>query len=564
MAAGELLDAPELSLERIDARSGGENFPVASVLAPRVARPHLRAIYGFARLVDNLGDEAPGDRVALLDALAAELTACYDGAPRTAIMRRLQRTIRACDLQPEPFRRLIGANRIDQRADALRDWADVREYCTYSAEPVGRLVLGVYGEAGKPELVAHVRRRLHGAPARELPQDPPRDLALGRIYLPPRTCAASACRAGACGPGARTARHPAPLRKRPCGGSARRGLPLAAALGGRRGRSVALFARGGLAALAALERAGWDVFDGRPAPGCDLRVADAPRARPAVSVDAAYAEARGSRGARRATSPGGSCSCRGRSGSRSRPLRVRAPGRRHRGRRGRRTSGAPSCASRRAVASSCSRTSAEDPVMLALADAVVRYPVPQAALARPRRRGALGRRRGTRYRKLGRAARVLPSRRRRGRRRVHGGLRAVAIPSAARPLAETLGAGAAADQHHARRPRGLALGRVYLPLDELDAVRGRGGRHRRGPAASGVARAHGPPGARGPGRCLRRARASAAARLPQRPLRADARGDLRGLLDEIERRAYDVFTTRPSLSAFGKLRVIGGARRKRL
>ena len=58
MVAGELLDAPELSLERIDARSGGENFPVASILAPRAARPHLRAIYGFARLVDNLGDEA--------------------------------------------------------------------------------------------------------------------------------------------------------------------------------------------------------------------------------------------------------------------------------------------------------------------------------------------------------------------------------------------------------------------------------------------------------------------------------------------------------------------------
>ena len=58
MAGGELLEAPELSLERIDARAAGENFPIASVLAPEVARPHLRALYGFARLVDNLGDEA--------------------------------------------------------------------------------------------------------------------------------------------------------------------------------------------------------------------------------------------------------------------------------------------------------------------------------------------------------------------------------------------------------------------------------------------------------------------------------------------------------------------------
>ena len=52
------LDAPELAAERIDERAGGENFPVAPLLAPREARPHLRAIYGFARLVDNLGDEA--------------------------------------------------------------------------------------------------------------------------------------------------------------------------------------------------------------------------------------------------------------------------------------------------------------------------------------------------------------------------------------------------------------------------------------------------------------------------------------------------------------------------
>ncbi len=63
MPATSLLEAPELAAERIDARASGENFPVVSVLAPRHARPHLRAIYGFARLVDNLGDEAHGDRM---------------------------------------------------------------------------------------------------------------------------------------------------------------------------------------------------------------------------------------------------------------------------------------------------------------------------------------------------------------------------------------------------------------------------------------------------------------------------------------------------------------------
>ena len=80
-----LADAPELARARIDARAAGENFPVASLLAPRAARPHLRAIYGFARLVDTIGDEAAGDREALLDELEREL----DGPPRTEIMRRL-------------------------------------------------------------------------------------------------------------------------------------------------------------------------------------------------------------------------------------------------------------------------------------------------------------------------------------------------------------------------------------------------------------------------------------------------------------------------------------------
>src|SRR4051795_1419148 len=108
MAVTGLLERPELAAAAIDARARDENFPVASLLAPRWARPHLRAIYGFARLVDNLGDEAEGDRLVLLDELEHEL----EGAPKTEIMRRLHVTIQACSLPLEPLRRLIEANRI--------------------------------------------------------------------------------------------------------------------------------------------------------------------------------------------------------------------------------------------------------------------------------------------------------------------------------------------------------------------------------------------------------------------------------------------------------------------
>jgi squalene synthase HpnC len=269
MAAGEVLDAPEYSLEQIDARSAGENFPVASVLAPRESRPHLRSIYGFARLVDNLGDEAAtGDRLALLGALEAELAACYGGEPQTAIMRRLQRTIHACDLPVEPFERLIGANRIDQERTRYETWEDVCWYCTYSAEPVGRLVLGVYGMADEPALVAMSDDVCTGLQLVNFLQDPPRDLSLGRVYLPLEDLRRfRVAEHELAGP--RSDRLLTLLRfeSARAAGLLERGLPLARALGGRRGRSVALFARGGLAGLDALERSGWDVFAGRPAPG---------------------------------------------------------------------------------------------------------------------------------------------------------------------------------------------------------------------------------------------------------------------------------------------------------
>jgi squalene synthase HpnC len=258
-----LLDAPELAAERIDARARGENFPVASLLAPRWARPHLRAIYGFARLVDNLGDEAAGDRGALLDELEREL----EGPPRTEIMRRLHATIAARSLPLEPFRRLIEANRIDQVRSRYETWDDVREYCTYSADPVGRLVLGVYGRLDEAELVAMSDSVCTGLQLVNFLQDPPRDLALGRVYLPQEDLRRFAVRdeelegpltdriARLLGFEATRARQ-----------MLLRGLPLADALGGRPGLSVALYARGGLAALEALERAGWDVFTRRPAP----------------------------------------------------------------------------------------------------------------------------------------------------------------------------------------------------------------------------------------------------------------------------------------------------------
>src|SRR5438045_6423276 len=107
-------------------RARTENFPVASLLFPRRLRPHLRAVYGFARLVDILGDEIEEDRLAALDELEGEVDACYGGEPAWPVMRVLQPTIRQFDLPREPFLRLIEANRMDQRISSYQTWGDVK------------------------------------------------------------------------------------------------------------------------------------------------------------------------------------------------------------------------------------------------------------------------------------------------------------------------------------------------------------------------------------------------------------------------------------------------------
>ena len=248
----------------IGTRARGENFPVASLLFPRPLRPHLRALYGYCRLVDVLGDELPGDRLAALDELERELDACYAGEPSWPVLRALQPTIREFDLPREPFARLIEANRMDQRIDEYETWAALKRYCAHSADPVGRLVLGVLRRDGDAELVAASDDVCTGLQLVNFLQDVPRDLALGRVYLP----AEERSRFGV----TELARANEPLR-RLLASEAERARSLLAAgrvlqlrIGGRVGRAVGLFARGGLAALDALERAHYDVFSGRPRP----------------------------------------------------------------------------------------------------------------------------------------------------------------------------------------------------------------------------------------------------------------------------------------------------------
>src|SRR6266566_3015373 len=259
-------------------RSRGENFPVASLLFPRELRPHLRAVYGFARLVDMLGDEVTGDRLAALDELERELDASYTGTPTWPVMCQLAPTIHKFDLPREAFLRLIEANRMDQRVSEYETWSDLQRYCVHSADPVGRLVLGLLGRDRDPQLVAASDKVCTGLQLVNFLQDVPRDLALGRVYLPAavRACFAVIELAAPNPQLTQLLRYEA-NRARILRGS---GEELGHRLGGRVGRAVAVFARGGLAAIEALERADWDIFNGRPRPSrARLALAAIPRRR---------------------------------------------------------------------------------------------------------------------------------------------------------------------------------------------------------------------------------------------------------------------------------------------
>lgn len=240
------------------AQAKHENFTVASVVLGRRRQMHLMAIYGFARLVDDVGDEVAGDRLALLDGVEAELDRIYAGwLPDHAVMRNLADTIWTCRLPDAPFRRLIEANRRDQQVSRYETFAQLLDYCQLSAAPVGELVLHVFGLA-TPERIALSDRICAGLQVIEHLQDIAEDYERGRIYLP----LDDLIRYG-CGEHELATHRPSASRQALIAFEAQRarsllraGAPLAAALPPRPRIAVAGFVAGGRTALRALERGG--------------------------------------------------------------------------------------------------------------------------------------------------------------------------------------------------------------------------------------------------------------------------------------------------------------------
>jgi squalene synthase HpnC len=164
-------------------QAGSENFPVASILVPRRIRRHLLAIYGYARFIDDVGDESDGDRMSSLDAAERELDAAMAGVATQPVFVELERTIELCSLDRQTLVDLIEANRMDQVKRRYATFDELVAYCSLSANPVGRLVLAVFGTSNS------VTVRLSDEVCTALQivehlQDVGEDFRADRIYLP--------------------------------------------------------------------------------------------------------------------------------------------------------------------------------------------------------------------------------------------------------------------------------------------------------------------------------------------------------------------------------------------
>ncbi len=261
-------------------QASSENFPVALRFLPRRHRRHLAALYAFARTADDIGDEAPGPRRALLDELEADLRRLYDGrlwqdvplppapdGPHLPVIRALAPAVAQCAIPAQPFLDLIQANRQDQEVSRYPAFDDLVAYCRLSANPVGQVVLHIFG-AATPGRITRSDDVCTALQLVEHIQDVAEDLRKGRIYLPVEDLRRFGCgerdlAAPAAGPRvvalvafeADRARY-----------LLDRGAPLIGTLRGAARAAVAGYVAGGRAALAAVARSGHDVLRSTPRP----------------------------------------------------------------------------------------------------------------------------------------------------------------------------------------------------------------------------------------------------------------------------------------------------------
>lgn len=264
-------DAPTLDEARAYcqrlAETHYENFHVATWFLPKPLRPHFHAIYAYCRISDDFGDEvgSAAEALALLELWGEELDACYAGHARHPVFIALAETIHECSIPKQPFADLLVAFRHDQMVTRYETMDDVLEYCQYSANPVGRLVLYACGEVDEEKF------QLSDATCTALQlanfwQDVREDYARGRVYLPQKDMeffhvSDQTIAEGIATPGFRGLMRTEVDYAR---GLFEKGLPLIGMVNRDLALDLDLFSRGGLEILRAIEQCDYDVLSVRP------------------------------------------------------------------------------------------------------------------------------------------------------------------------------------------------------------------------------------------------------------------------------------------------------------
>lgn len=259
-----------------DARGHYENFPVASVLVPARMRRHVAALYAFARAADDFADEpgpSPAERLTLLDGWRRRLheavepsAGCRPPVPgepahTAAIFLALGTTVRQLHLPVQYLEDLLSAFEQDVRVTRYESWDDLLDYCRRSANPIGRLVLRIGGQAD-PQLDAWSDSLCTALQLTNFWQDAREDMVRGRAYLPQELQRRHGAQGQDSwgGPGWRAALAEAVSRTRALYAEAR---PLSAALPGRLRYEIRATWLGGVRILDKIERAGFDVVGRR-------------------------------------------------------------------------------------------------------------------------------------------------------------------------------------------------------------------------------------------------------------------------------------------------------------
>lgn len=257
--------SPEEACARL-ARNHYENFTVGSLLLPRRLRRHVFNIYAYCRVCDDLADETcdPELSLKLLDWWRMQLQDCYSGKTEHAVFQALSKTIEKFDIPIKPFEDLISAFVQDQSITRYQTFAQLQDYCSRSANPVGRLFLYLLGYRDE------VRQRLGDCTCTALQlanfwQDIASDYDRGRIYIPQEDMSTFGYSEAELRNHIRNASFVRLMRFEL--GRTRelfeRGSALPGMIDGVAGVDVALFTSGGVALLKSIERSGYQVFERR-------------------------------------------------------------------------------------------------------------------------------------------------------------------------------------------------------------------------------------------------------------------------------------------------------------